>query len=104
MLHHDTRLPRRLQGLRQDHIIKRTIRIIGQIRIGIALDHRKSLRDAFIDPRLREFHPAGINAAPLGQQPQQRAVAAADIQHTRSGLDHLGHLQQINTRRTLSVG
>ena len=34
----------------------------------------------------------------FGQQPQQLAVATTDIEHLRSGRDHLRHEQKVNAR------
>ena len=45
-------LARRLDRLREDHVIEGIVRIIGKVRVGIALDHRQALaRQAFTPSR-----------------------------------------------------
>jgi hypothetical protein len=48
VLEHRARMARRLQRLRQDHVIERVIRIVCQIGVGVALDHREALGHAFV--------------------------------------------------------
>jgi hypothetical protein len=60
-----------LQGLAEDGIVKRRVGIVGQIGIGIALDHRQSARDAFCHAVRIEFHPARINPAVVAQRRHQ---------------------------------
>ena len=70
-----------------------------EVGIGVALDHRQSLRHAGIHPRLAELDAASLHVALLRQQPEQRAVAAADIEHARARLHHLGDEQQVDAAR-----
>ena len=48
---------------------------------------------------LGEFDAAPVDVALLGQQPQQLAVAAADIENARARLDQFGDAQKIDARR-----
>ena len=90
VLEHDARLPGGLQRLRQDHVVEGVVRIVREVGVGVALDHRQSLGDALVDALARELDAAPVDAARLGQQPEQLAVAAADVEHLGAGRDHLG--------------
>ncbi len=70
MLDHDSRRSSRLQGLRQDHIVEGIVRIVGEVGVGVALDHRKPLGDALVHALARKLDAAPVNIAGLGQQPQ----------------------------------
>ena len=78
---HHARLPRRLQRLRQDHVVEGIVGIIRQVGVGVALDHRESLGDALVDALARKLDAAAVDIARLGEQTQQFAVAAADVEH-----------------------
>ena len=97
VLEHDARLARRLQRLRQDHVVERVVGIVGEIGVGVALDHGEALGDAFVDALARQFDAAAVDAARL-QELEQLAVAAADVEHARAGLDHLGDQQMVDAR------
>src|SRR5262245_6841618 len=97
---HDTRLARRLESLRQNDIVEGVVRIIGKVRVGIALDHRQSFGDTLIHALARQLNATPVDAARLRQQPQQLAIAAADIEHARAALDHFGDQQQVDPRTT----
>ncbi len=90
----DARLPRRLQRLRQDHVVEGVVGIVDEIGVGVALHHREPLGDAAVDALARQFDAAAVDAAAL-QQLQQIALAAADVEHFRAGLDHFGDQQMI---------
>ena len=77
-------------------IVEGEVGVIDEVGVGVALDHRQALRHAGIHPGLAELDAAAVDAALLGQQAQQRAVAAADIEHARAGRHHLGDEQQID--------
>src|SRR5436190_1636509 len=62
---------------------------------GVALDHRVPLGHAFIDALARQLDAAAIDAAGF-QKPQQFAVAAADVEHARAVLHHVGNHQQVD--------
>ena len=94
---HDARLPRRLQRLRQDDEIEGVVGIILEIGVGVALHHGKALGDAFVDALARQFDAAAVDAARF-QKAQQFAVAAADIEHARARLHHIGDDQQVDAR------
>ena len=81
VLEHDPRPARRLQGLRQDDVVERIVGIVGKIGVGVALDHRQALGDAFVDALARQLDAAAVDAALLAEDAQQFAVAAADVQH-----------------------
>ena len=89
VLQHLARLARRLQGLRQDHVVEGVVGIIGKVGVGVALDHREPLGDAVVDALARNLDAAAVDVLGLGQEFQQLAVAAADVEHPRAGLDHL---------------
>src|SRR5262249_6078196 len=73
------------------------VRIVDEVRVGVALDHREPLGDAFVHALARELDAAPIDAALL-QQPEQLAVAAADVEHARARLHHGGDEQVIDAR------
>src|SRR5438477_480583 len=50
---------------------------------------------AGIDARLAEFYAACIDPLYARQIGEQRAVAAADVEHPRAGLDHVGDQPKI---------
>ena len=86
---HDPRLPRRLQGLRQDHEIEGVVGIIGEIGVGVALNDREALGHAVVDALLRQLDAPPVDVALFGEQAKQLAVAAADVEHARPRRDHL---------------
>ena len=98
VLEHHARLPRRLQRLRQDHVVEGVVGIIGEVGVGVALDHRQTLGDAFVDAFARQLDAAAVDAARLAEKPQQLAVAAADVEHLRARLDHLRDDEQVDAR------
>ena len=98
VLDHDARLARGLQGLREDHVVEGIVGIVRQVGVGVALDHREALGDAFIDAFTRQLDAAAIDIARLRQEPQQLAVAAADVEDLRAVLDHVGDDQQVDAR------
>ena len=98
VLEHHARLAGRLQGLRQDHVVEGVVGIIGEVGIGVALDDGEPLGDAFVDALARQLDAAPVDVAGLGEQPQQLAVAAADVEHLGAGLDHVGDHQEVDAR------
>ena len=78
-------------------IIEGVVGIIVEVGVGVALHHREALGDAFVDALARQFDAAAVDAAAL-QQPQQFAVAAADVEHARAALDHVGDQHDESTR------
>src|SRR5882724_3548457 len=95
ILQHHARLPRRLQGLRQDHVVEGVVGIIDEVGVGVTLHHRKPLGDAAVDALARQLDAAAVDAARL-EQLQQIAIAAADVEHLRAAFDHLGHQQMVS--------
>ena len=96
-------MPRRLQRLRKDHVIEGIVGIIHEVGIGVALDHRKAFGNAFIDALARNLDAAAVDVAPLREDPQQLAVAAADVEHLGAALDHVGDEQEIDARAALGA-
>ena len=94
---HDLGLARRLDRLRQDHVVERIVGIIRKVGVGIALDDRQSLGEARVDAFARNLDPAPVDALAVPQQSQEIAVAAADIEHARAGRHHVGEQQEIET-------
>ena len=76
---------------------KRVVRIVFKIGVGVALHHGEPLGDAFVHAFARQFDAAAVDAARF-QQPQQFAVAAADVEHARARLHHVGDDQQVDAR------
>ena len=62
---HRFRLPRRLQRLRQDHVIEGIVGIIDEVGVGVALHHRQPLGDAAVDALARQLDAAAVDAAAL---------------------------------------
>ncbi len=91
-------LPRGLQGLRQDDVIERVVGIVAKVGIGVALDHGQTLRDALVHALARQLDAAPVDIAALAQKPEQFAVAAADVEHLRPALDHLGDKNEVDAR------
>src|SRR5271165_3020766 len=96
MLEHGARTPCRLQGLRQNHIIEAVVRIVGEVCVGVALNDRQALGDAVVDALLGKLDAAPVDLALLSQEPQQLAVAAANIEHARARRDQFGHSEKID--------
>ena len=103
LLQHLARVAGGLERLGQDDVIETVVGIIGEIDVGVALDHRKALGDAIVDAFLRNLDAARVHVLGLGEEPQQFAVAAADIEHPRAALDHAGDEQEIDARRSSAV-
>ena len=96
------RMVRRLDRLRQHDIIEGIVGIVGKVGVGVALDHRQALGDAFVDTLARQFDAAPVDAAPLAEKAQQFAVAAADVEHARAGRHHVGDQQKIDARAAVA--
>src|SRR5580693_307787 len=95
---HDAGLARGLQRLRQDDIVESIVRVIDEICVGVALNYRQSLGDTIVDALLGELDSPPVDASLLGQEPQQFAVAAADVEHAGRGCDQFRHAQQVDAR------
>src|SRR5262249_53715124 len=70
--------------------------IVDQIGVGVALDHRKPLGDAFVHPLARELDAAAVDVAALAENAQEFAVAAADVEHPGAALHHVGNEQEVD--------
>src|SRR5690349_25096292 len=57
--------------------------------VGVALDHRQTARHALIDAALRQLDAASVDLLVGLQQFEQRAVAAADVEHLGAGVDQI---------------
>ena len=69
VLEHEPRLARRLQGLRQDNVVEGIVGIVFEVGVGVALDHRKPLGDAFVHALARQLDATAVDAAAF-QKPQ----------------------------------
>ena len=58
--------------------------IVGEVDIGVALDHRQPARDGGGDVGRIELHAARVDPRVVAQRRHQRTVAAADIEHPRA--------------------
>src|SRR3546814_5307902 len=83
-----------LQGLAEDRIIETIVLIIAKVRIGVPLNHGQPPRHGSGHIFRVEFQPARVRSALVAQRRHQRAVAAADLQHTRSA-EHTSELQSL---------
>ena len=85
----------RLQGLRKNGVVKRLVRIFGQIAVRIALNHGQTARHTALDLLRIQFKPARIAREILLQNLHQLARPAANIQHARLRLYRFGNRGQI---------
>ena len=90
------RLAGRLQGLAQHDIVEGAGGIGAQVGVGVALDDAEAAPDAGIHPRLAELDAAAVDLLEMHEVVEQRAVAAADVEHPRAGLDHVGDELQVD--------
>jgi hypothetical protein len=97
VLEHPARVSSGLQGLREDHVVEGIIRIVGEVGVGVALDNRQPLGDAFVHTFARQLDAAAVHTAAFRKEPQQLAVAAAHIEHLRAGIDHRRNNQEVDT-------
>ena len=67
----------------------------GEVVVGVALDDRQAVPHAGIDAGLAQLDAARVDALLARQIGEQRAVAAADIEHPRARLDHVGDQPQV---------
>ena len=93
-----------LQRLAEDRVVERAVGIIGQVAVGVALDHRQARAR-----RTRSTSAGSISmpraSTPLlvAQRRHQRAVAAADIEHARARRDVGGDHREVGRARRGSV-
>jgi hypothetical protein len=93
-----------LQRLRQDDVVEPVGGIVDQIGVRIALNHGKTLSDAFIDARLRKLEATSVRGALIAQQPEQLAVAATDVENPRSAIDHASDHEKIDAIFSHEIG
>ena len=86
VLQHLARAAGGLQGLGQDDEVEGIVGIVGEVGVGVALDHGEAVGDAVVHALLGELDAAGVDAVVLGEVVQQRAVAAADVEHAGARL------------------
>src|ERR1700734_1252419 len=98
---HDAGLARGLQRLRQDDIVERVVRVIDEISVGVALNDRQPLGDAIVHALLGKLDAPSVDAALFGQEAQQGAIAAADVEHAGLGRDKFRHAQEVDARRSV---
>src|SRR5690242_10593679 len=97
-------MPGGLQGLRQDDVVEGVVRIVAEIRVGVALDHSQPLRHAFVHALPREFDTASVDTAAFAQKLEQFPVTATDVENLCAALDHLGNKNQVDTRTAGGAG
>ena len=90
VLQHHPRALRRLQGLRENDVVEAVFGIIGEVRIGVALNDRQALGDAVIDAPLRKLDSAAVGLTVAGQHLEEQPVAAADVEDAASRHHHVG--------------
>ena len=97
-------MARRLDGERQDGVVEGLVGIVGEVAVGVALDHGEAARHAGVDALARQLDAAPVDGLGVGEQLQQRAVAAADVEHARARLHHLGDQQVVDAMRRRGCG
>ena len=95
VLEHRARLAHGLDGLRQDHVVERAVRVDREVGVGVALDHGQPLADAVVHALLAELDAARVDVLGARQIGEQRAVGAADVEHPGVRLDQLGDQAQV---------
>ena len=84
------RAPGRLQGQREHHDVERPVGEIGQALVDIGGDDRDAARHAGVEGLRGDLDALALAAPVADELLEQRAVAAAEVQHPRSGRDHVG--------------
>src|SRR3954463_12136754 len=74
-----------LQRLRKDHEVEGTVGEERKAALQVDLQHVDVVRDAIEHRGVVDFHAVARRLALLPQMTQERAVAAAEIQHSRAG-------------------
>jgi len=74
VLEHHARMAGGLQRLRQDHVVEGVVRIVGQVGVGVALDHGEPLRHAFVDALARQLDAAPVDAAALAKMSERGQI------------------------------
>jgi hypothetical protein len=92
-----------MDGQAEDGVIEGTVGIIGKVAVRVALDHRQPARHTGVDALAGNLDAAPVDVLGVGQQLQQRAVAAADVEHARPALDHFGDQQVIDAMRARAL-
>src|SRR5690606_18751158 len=62
-----------------------------------ALDDCETFRDACVHALARNLDAAAVDALGFDEQPQEFAVAGADVEHARAGLHHLGDQHMVDS-------
>src|SRR5262249_35933692 len=101
VLEHLAGMARSLQRLGKNHVIEGIVGVVDQIGIGVALDHREALGDAFVDALAGSLDAPPVGAAPLREDAQHLAVAATDVEHFGPAFDHVGDEQKIDAGAAL---
>ena len=96
VLEHDARMPRRLQSLRQDHVVEGVVGIVGEVGVGVALDHGETLGDAFVDAFARELDAAPVDAARL--QKRSNSPSPQPTSSTRGACSTISATSRRSTR------
>ena len=95
---------RGLDGEAQDGVVEGIVGVVGEIAVGVALDHGEPARHAGIDPLALDLDAAPIHSLGVGQELQQRAVAAPHVEHARALRHHLGDQEVVGAIDELGGG
>ena len=88
----------RLQRLRKDHAVERMIREQRQPALQVDLQHVDVVRHAGDHAVVVDLHAVAWRRARLPQVAQQRAVAAAEVEHARAAIEPLRDGGEIGAR------
>ena len=86
-----------LQGLRQDHVVEGVVLEQGEARFQVELQDVDVVAHAGEHFRVVDLHPVAVRLVPVPQVLEERAVAAAEIQHPRAGRDPLRDGLEVTT-------
>ena len=95
LLQYEGRTACGLQRLREHHDVERPTLEVVESGVDVALDDRDPTVDARVKAVRRDLDTVTVATTDLNQVLQQRAVAAAQVQHPRTGGHHSGHQGQI---------
>jgi hypothetical protein len=106
LVQHVARPARGLQGLGQHRVVEGAVGEVVEVLVGVALHHRQAARHAGGHTRGADLQPPAVDLLFLGQQVQQHALAAADVQHAGAWADEAQDLLEVfaDHRRPPPVG
>src|SRR3546814_546125 len=80
-------------------LVEGILGIVREIGVGVALNRRQAMRDAFVDAVHAELDAAAVDLLELREIREELAVAAADVEHPAVRLDHVGDQLQVDADR-----